>query len=130
MRPTASSPSARSLSGLSDDLLSSQLCSSFGSLEAFKEKFSNAALGHFGSGWTWLVYSPKEGKLKVVQTHDAVNPMAVGTDIPLLTCDVWEHAYYIDYRNDRPKYIKGWWDVVNWNFVDANLHMAMDGKNQ
>lgn len=78
---------------------------SFGSFAKFKEEFTAAAGGHFGSGWAWLVQNPA-GNLAVVSTHDAGNPMRDGLK-PILTCDVWEHAYYIDYRNAKPEYIKG-----------------------
>jgi Fe-Mn family superoxide dismutase len=91
----------------------------FGDFNSFKEKFSSAATGHFGSGWAWLVQK-SDGGLDVVATHDADTPIAHGGR-PLLTCDVWEHAYYIDYRNARPKYIEAWWNLVNWDFATANL---------
>lgn len=92
---------------------------SFGSFEKFKEEFSAAASGHFGSGWAWLVRD-ENNKLEVMQTHDAGNPMTQGK-IPVLTCDVWEHAYYIDYRNDRAAYVNAWWNLVNWKFAEQNL---------
>eukprot|EP01097_Dermamoeba_algensis_P007975 TRINITY_DN515_c0_g1_i3.p1 TRINITY_DN515_c0_g1~~TRINITY_DN515_c0_g1_i3.p1 ORF type:complete len:200 (+),score=64.40 TRINITY_DN515_c0_g1_i3:63-662(+) len=92
----------------------------FGSFDAFKEKFSAAASGHFGSGWAWLVRDDNN-KLQIVSTHDAGNPIKDG-HIPVLTCDVWEHAYYIDFRNDRPKYIATWWNLVNWEFANSNLN--------
>lgn len=92
--------------------------SSFGSFSAFKEKLSAVAGGHFGSGWAWVV---KDGdKLAIVDTHDAGCPLTQGLE-PILTCDVWEHAYYIDYRNARPKYIEAWWNLVSWDFANANL---------
>jgi superoxide dismutase, Fe-Mn family len=91
----------------------------FGSFDAFKKQFSDAAAGHFGSGWAWLVRG-KDGAVKVVATHDAGCPLRDG-DKPLITCDVWEHAYYIDYRNARPKYIEAWWNLVNWDFANENL---------
>eukprot|EP00760_Papus_ankaliazontas_P015472 PhM_4_TR16534/c0_g1_i1/m.96725/K04564/SOD2; superoxide dismutase, Fe-Mn family len=91
----------------------------FGSFDKFKEVFTAAAVGHFGSGWAWLVQDTA-GKLQVVQTHDAGCPLTDG-QTPILTCDVWEHAYYIDFRNDRPKYIAAWWGLVNWNFANSNL---------
>lgn len=87
------------------------ISSSFGSIDAFKEKFTEVATGHFGSGWAWLVKNA-DGKLEVVGTHDAGNPVTSG-QVPLITADVWEHAYYIDYRNDRAKYIDSWWNLVN-----------------
>jgi len=91
----------------------------FGSFQSFKDEFSAAAVGHFGSGWAWLVQDSK-GALKVVQTHDAGHPMNLNLN-PILTCDVWEHAYYIDTRNDRPKYVNAWWNLVNWEFANKNL---------
>ncbi|MCA9553765.1 MAG: superoxide dismutase [Myxococcales bacterium] len=91
----------------------------FGSFETFKEKFSAEAAGHFGSGWAWLV-KDAAGKLSIVGSHDAGNPMTSGLT-PVLTCDVWEHAYYVDYRNARPNYIAAWWNLVNWDFANKNL---------
>ena len=91
----------------------------FGSFEKFKEQFSTSAATNFGSGWTWLV-KKADGSLAIVNTSNAGNPMTDG-DTPLLTCDVWEHAYYIDYRNARPKYVESFWNLVNWDFVASNL---------
>jgi Fe-Mn family superoxide dismutase len=91
----------------------------FGSLEAFKELFLTAAAGLFGSGWVWLVIT-KEKKLEIEQTSNADTPIRHGRT-PLLTCDVWEHAYYIDHRNARPEYLEKWWKLVNWEFVSDNL---------
>jgi Fe-Mn family superoxide dismutase len=92
--------------------------SSFGSFESFKEQFSDKSATLFGSGWAWVV---KDGdKLSIVQTKDADNPMTSG-QTPILTCDVWEHAYYIDYRNARPKYVEAFWKVINWEFMEKNL---------
>jgi len=91
----------------------------FGSFDAFKEKFTAEAAGHFGSGWAWLV-KDADGKLSITSTHDAGNPMTDGLT-PIITCDVWEHAYYVDQRNARPKYIEAWWNLVNWDFANANL---------
>ena len=90
----------------------------FGSLEEFKQQFDKTALSHFGSGWAWLERC-SGGELKITSTHDADTPLAGGAR-PLLTCDVWEHAYYIDYRNDRGKYLKNFWNIVNWEFVSRN----------
>lgn len=99
--------------------LASKIDAAFGSFEAFKKAFTDAAGTHFGSGWAWLV-ADSAGNLKVIGTHDADTPVAHGMK-PLLTCDVWEHAYYIDYRNARPDYISGFWNLVNWDFVGSNL---------
>lgn len=91
----------------------------FGSLEKFKEEFTNSANNHFGSGWAWLVQD-KNGKLEVLSTVNARNPMTEGKK-PLLTWDIWEHAYYIDNRNDRPKYVNNFWHIVNWDFAKKNF---------
>lgn len=89
----------------------------FGSFAKFQEEFSTAAKTLFGSGWAWLV---KDGeKLSIVQTKDAQCPIS-NQQSPILTCDVWEHAYYIDYRNARPKYIEAFWNLVNWDFAEGN----------
>ncbi len=83
----------------------------FGSFDAFKEKFSTSAATNFGSGWTWLVRNGS-GSVEIVNTSNAGTPLTDGKK-PLLTCDVWEHAYYIDYRNARPGYVSAWWNLVN-----------------
>ena len=88
----------------------------FGSLEAFKEQFGKAATSLFGSGWVWLC-SDKAGKLSIIAEPNAGNPLKKGLT-PLLCIDVWEHAYYIDYRNSRPEFIKNFWDLVNWTVVE------------
>ena len=93
---------------------------SFGSFDKFKEVFTAASVGHFGSGWAWLVKDTADNKLKVVQTHDAATPLTDKLK-PILTCDVWEHAYYVDYRNDRAAYVKTYWNLVNWEFAEKNL---------
>jgi len=100
--------------------------SSFGSFDKFKEVFSLEAGGHFGSGWAWLILTP-EKKLAVISTHDAGNPLSKNDNRgqPILTCDFWEHAYYIDFKNARPDYIKAWWNLVNWNFANENIAIAM-----
>jgi Fe-Mn family superoxide dismutase len=92
----------------------------FGSFEAFKEQFSKAAAGQFGSGWAWLVQEPKNGRLLIETTANAGCPLTEN-HLPIMTCDVWEHAYYIDYRNARPKYIEAWCNLVNWDFANQNL---------
>ena len=91
----------------------------FGSFDEFKKQFTQKAATTFGSGWAWLV-KDKQNALKITSTPNAGTPIT-GDDIPLLTCDVWEHAYYIDYRNARPKYIDAFWGLINWNFVESNL---------
>lgn len=90
----------------------------WGSFGAFKEAFSKAAVGTFGSGWAWLVKTA-DGQIDIVSTSNAATPMTSGQKA-LMTCDVWEHAYYIDYRNARPKYVEEFWNLVNWNFVSQN----------
>lgn len=91
----------------------------FENFDLFQEAFSNAAVTNFGSGWTWLVQTPA-GKLEIVSTDDAET--VITTDnTPLLVIDVWEHAYYIDYRNVRPDYVKAFWSLVNWEFAEANM---------
>ncbi len=91
----------------------------FGSFNAFKEKFATSAATNFGSGWTWLVKN-QNGSLEIINTSNAGCPLTENKT-PLLTCDVWEHAYYIDYRNARPKYVEAFWGLVNWNFVASNF---------
>lgn len=91
----------------------------FGSFEEFKQQFTACAATTFGSGWAWLVKNDA-GQLEIVSTSNAANPMTDGKT-PVLTCDVWEHAYYIDYRNARPKYIDAFWQLVNWDFASNNL---------
>jgi superoxide dismutase, Fe-Mn family len=92
----------------------------FGSFDQFKEDFAAAAVGNFGSGWTWLV-KDASGELAIVNTDDAETPLTDTAVTPILTLDVWEHAYYIDYRNARPNYINAYWNLVNWDFANANL---------
>ncbi len=91
----------------------------WGSVDAFKTAFSQSAAGNFGSGWTWLVKKP-DGALDIVNTSNAGTTVNTD-DKALLTCDVWEHAYYIDYRNARPEYLKHFWNLVNWEFAAGNL---------
>lgn len=99
--------------------LMNALKSDFGSFDAFKEQFSKAAATLFGSGWAWLVKTPA-GKLEIVQESNAGNPLRNGLE-PIMTCDVWEHAYYIDKRNLRPAYIEDFWKVVDWNAIANRL---------
>jgi Fe-Mn family superoxide dismutase len=99
--------------------LAEAITKSFGSFDKFKELFTKTAVGHFGSGWAWLVKTPN-GSLEVYSTSNAATPLTEKKK-PLLTCDVWEHAYYIDYRNARAKYVEAFWNVVNWDFVAKNF---------
>lgn len=92
----------------------------FGSFEEFKAKFTDAAINNFGSSWTWLV-KKADGSLDIVNTSNAGTPLTEEGVTPLLTVDLWEHAYYIDYRNLRPEYMKAFWALVNWEFVAKNL---------
>jgi superoxide dismutase, Fe-Mn family len=91
----------------------------FGSFAAFKEEFAKCAIGTFGSGWAWLVKNA-DGGVELMSTGNAATPMTAGKKA-LLTCDVWEHAYYIDYRNLRAKYVENFWNLVNWDFVAQNF---------
>jgi len=92
----------------------------FGSFDKFKEEFNASAAGNFGSGWTWLV-KKSDGSVDLFNTDDADTPVAHDDVEPLLTVDVWEHAYYIDYRNSRPNYLEAFWKLVNWDFVNKNF---------
>jgi Fe-Mn family superoxide dismutase len=105
-------------SSISDEVASA-LTEAFGSVDKFKEDFTNAAVNNFGSGWTWLV-KDSSGALKIVSTSNAGTPITDGLT-PVLTVDVWEHAYYIDTRNARPVYLENFWALVNWDFVAENL---------
>jgi len=102
--------------------LAAAIVKEFGSFEQFKENFSKTAITTFGSGWAWLV-KDQNGKLSITSTSNADTPMRHG-QTALLTCDVWEHAYYIDYRNARPSYLDHFWQLVNWNFVASNFNKA------
>jgi Fe-Mn family superoxide dismutase len=91
----------------------------WGNFENFKKEFSKIAIGVFGSGWAWLIKN-KIGNLEIISTLNGDSPLTE-KEIPLLTCDVWEHAYYIDYRNSRPNYLDAFWNIVNWEFVEENF---------
>ena len=99
--------------------LADAISQQFGSFTQFKENFTNAAVTLFGSGWAWLLKN-SDGSLSIETTSNAGTPLTEGRKA-LLTCDVWEHAYYIDYRNARAKYLEGFWNLINWDFVTANL---------
>jgi len=92
----------------------------FGSFDEFKKQFTQTAVTTFGSGWAWLVKNA-DGSLELVSTSNAQTPLTQAGKTPLLTCDVWEHAYYVDYRNRRPDYVGAFWNLVNWNFVSKNF---------
>ena len=99
--------------------------SSFGSVDELVKRFGESATGIFGSGWAWLVQDD-EGALSILETSNADNPLRRGL-VPLLTCDVWEHAYYLDRKNDRAAYVEAWWKVVDWSFAAKNLRSAAAG---
>lgn len=98
--------------------LADAITAKFGSFADFKQAFTTSAATNFGSGWTWLVM--KDGELEIVNTSNAGCPLTDGMK-PLLTVDVWEHAYYIDKRNARPAYLESWWNLVNWDFVASQM---------
>ena len=108
--------------GEPSDPLMSAIKKDFASFDKFKELFTDAANNRFGSGWAWLVKN-KNGKLEVLSTLNADNPMTENKK-PLLTCDVWEHAYYLKYQNKRPDYVSAWWNVINWQDVSERLDKA------
>ena len=100
-------------------MLGKAIDTTFGSLSNLRKQFTEAALARFGSGWTWLVKND-DGALEIESTGNANNPLPEGK-IPLLVCDVWEHAYYIDYRHQRAEYLQAFWNIVNWAFVAENF---------
>jgi Fe-Mn family superoxide dismutase len=99
--------------------LAAAIDAKWGSFDAFKEAFTKSAVGNFGSSWTWLV-KKADGSLDIVNTSNAATPVTTA-DKPLMTCDLWEHAYYIDYRNRRPDYLGAFWSLVNWDFAAKNF---------
>jgi len=105
--------------GAPTEALAAAIDKTFGSFEKFKEQFTQCAVTTFGSGWAWLVKNG-DGSLAIVSTGNAGCPLTAG-QTPLLTCDVWEHAYYIDYRNLRAKYVEAFWNLVNWGFAAKNF---------
>ncbi|MBT4793141.1 MAG: superoxide dismutase [Halobacteriovoraceae bacterium] len=104
--------------GAATGSIAEKITAKWGSFDSFKAEFTQSAGANFGSGWTWLV--DNNGQLEIFNTSNADIPMKHGFKA-LLTIDVWEHAYYVDYRNARPKYIEAFWDLVNWDFVNSNL---------
>jgi Fe-Mn family superoxide dismutase len=105
--------------GAPSGALAAAINAKWGSFDAFKEAFTKSAVGNFGSSWTWLV-KKADGSLDIVNTSNAATPVTSG-DTPLITCDLWEHAYYIDYRNRRPDYMGAYWALVNWEFAAKNF---------
>lgn len=103
--------------------IADMITESFGSYEEFQKQFHDSAMKHFGSGWTWLTYDPYDRMLKIISTHDAKTPLSKGLH-PILVCDIWEHAYYLDYKNEKGNYVNRWWNVVNWSFANENLRKA------
>ena len=101
--------------GAPSGALAAAIDKKWGSFDAFKEAFTKSAVGNFGSSWTWLV-KKADGSLDIVNTSNAATPVTTA-DTPLITCDLWEHAYYIDYRNRRPDYLGAFWSLVNWDFA-------------
>lgn len=102
-----------------DGKLADAIVKSYGSFDSFKEQFTKAAATLFGSGWAWMVKN-EDGNLQITQESNAGNPLRKGLN-PLLTCDVWEHAYYIDYRNKRPDYIKSFWEIIDWDIISKRF---------
>ena len=110
--------------------LTELLDSSFGGVDGFKERFAKAAEEEFGSGWAWLTYDPQLRRLSIMSTDDAKNPLQTDL-VPLLTLDVWEHAYYLDYKHDRKSYISAFLEnLVNWEFAEANLAEHLDQQRK
>jgi Fe-Mn family superoxide dismutase len=107
--------------GLPSGALAEAINAAFGSYAEFQQQFTASAGSNFGSGWTWLIKNAK-GSLEILNTSNADTPLSNEQITPLLTVDVWEHAYYIDYRNDRGDYLKNFWEIVNWDFAAANLN--------
>jgi Fe-Mn family superoxide dismutase len=100
--------------------LGEAITQAFGSFDKFKEAFTNSAINNFGSSWTWLV-KKADGTVAIVNTSNAGTPLTDASVVPLITLDLWEHAYYVDYRNARPKYIEAFWSLINWEFANKNF---------
>ncbi|MEP7247137.1 MAG: superoxide dismutase [Gammaproteobacteria bacterium] len=117
MAAGSGAPSGELLKGINTD---------FGGLESLRQQFVSQGVAHFGSGWVWLIR--KGGKLAVITTHDAELPSAGDAGTPILVCDVWEHAYYLDYKNERERFLNSWFNgLVNWIFVEKQYEAAMRG---
>ena len=105
--------------GVPSGALADAINTAFGSCETFITKFTKMAINNFGSSWTWLTKSTTDSSIKIINTSNAATPLTTDQR-PLLTCDLWEHAYYIDYRNVRSNYMNAFWSLLNWDFVEAN----------
>jgi len=111
-----------------DGAMADAIAASFGDLAKLRTEFVTQGAGHFGSGWVWLM-ADKSGNLSVANSHDADNPVGKGGPMPLLVCDLWEHAYYVDKRNDRKAYLEVWFDrLANWDFAARQLNNAVAGR--
>jgi len=108
-------------------ILADEINKTFGSFEEFKKRFSETALGHFGSGWAWLVWNPSQNRVEVFSLPNQDSPLS-SNKMPLLTLDVWEHAYYLKYQNRRAEYIEAWWNVVGWDAVEKRFVEAHSGR--
>ncbi len=106
--------------GAPNGTLAEAINKTFGSFDEFKQRFTKSAVSLFGSGWCWLVRTAN-GSLDIVNTANAQTPITDASLTPLFTCDVWEHAYYVDVRNARPKYLENFWNLVNWDFAQSNF---------
>lgn len=112
-------PAAAGGGGAPGGALGEAIDRTFGGFDRFKLQFGEVALGIFGAGWAWLLRRP-DGTLALAGTHNAATPLT-GEAVPLLACDVWEHAYYVDYRNARAKYVEAFWNIVDWDFAASNM---------
>mmetsp|Transcript_73181 Transcript_73181/g.116677 ORF Transcript_73181/g.116677 Transcript_73181/m.116677 type:complete len:241 (+) Transcript_73181:29-751(+) len=114
--------------GMSDDLYA-EIVQDYESFGKFKAEFIERANAHFGSGWVWFVIDPRGAALSIQEGHDAKCPYSFG-EVPLLTIDVWEHAYYLDYKNERARYVDEYFNRINWKFVSEQMKKAIDGKTE
>lgn len=113
------------VTGSPSELLFAEISKAFGDLDSFKKAFAAAALKNFGSGWTWLVWNIDTSALEILNTSNAETPLTNHSLVPLFTCDVWEHAYYVDYRNRRAEYVEKFWNVLNWKVVSDRFEASV-----
>jgi Fe-Mn family superoxide dismutase len=113
--------------GVPVGILADEINKTFGSFEEFKKRFRETALGHFGSGWVWLVWDPSQNRVEVFSLPNQDSPLS-SNKMPLLTLDVWEHAYYLKYQNRRAEYIEAWWNVAGWDAVGERFAEAHSGR--